>query len=145
MRRFLWLAVGPLLVVGVGVWLMVVLPEEGKPTKRMGKSGVVLPSGLEAELQEMIWDQPGQGLVYRFRFVAPAFEKADDMDIVMADLEFLCTNFALPKLANTGPMPNQVVVSLADKPSEFGQFDATVTQVFEAYSVKSGTCIWEMF
>ncbi len=145
MRRFLWLAVGPLLVVGVGVWLMLILPEEGKPTKRMGTSGVVLPSGLEAELQEMIWDQPGQGLVYRFRFVAPAFERADDMDIVMADLEYLCTNFALPKLANTGPMPNQVVVSLADKPSEFGQFDPTVTQVFEAYSVKSGTCIWEMF
>ncbi|MDF1669821.1 MAG: DUF6497 family protein [Roseovarius sp.] len=145
MRRFLWLAVGPLLVVGVGVWLMVVLPEESKPTKRMGASGVVLPSGLEAELQEMIWDQPGQGLVYRFRFVAPAFERADDMDIVMADLEYLCTNYALPKLANTGPMPNQVVVSLADKPSEFGRIDTSVTQVFEAYSVKNGTCIWEMF
>ena len=61
----------------------------------------------------------------------------------MADLEHLCNAYALPKIAdNTGPKPNQIIISLADKPSKFGQFDADVTQVFEAYRVESGACIW---
>ena len=146
MKRLLWLAVGPLFVIGVGAWLIWVLPEEEtKDIKRSAKAGLVLPSGLEVELQEMLWDRPGQGLVYRFRFVAPAFEQTNDMDQVMGDLEYLCTSYALPKLADTGPLPNQVIISLADKPSEFGQFDPSVTQVFEAYRVEDGACIWEMF
>jgi len=36
---------------------------------------IALPSGLEAHLQETISDQPGSGLVYRFRFVAPEFRR----------------------------------------------------------------------
>ena len=147
MKRVLWLAVGPVLVVAVGLWLVLVLPEdEDKASKEAGKAGVVtLPSGLQAELQEMIWNQPGQGLVYRFRFVAPDFKPGEDMDALMADMEHLCTRFALPKIASTGPAPNQIIISLADKPSEFGQFDPDVTQVFEAYRVETGACIWEMF
>lgn len=147
MKRLVWLAAGPLVVIAVGLALMLALPEEEVKGDypRVGKEGVILPSGLEAELQEMLWDRPGQGLVYRFRFVAPAFEQTENMEQVMGDLEYLCTHYALPKLANTGPMPNQVIVSLADKPSEFGEFDPDVTQVFEAYAVKDGTCIWEMF
>ncbi|MFK7941068.1 MAG: DUF6497 family protein [Roseovarius sp.] len=146
MKRLLWLAVGPVLVIAVGLWLIMVLPEEQvKDTKRMGKGTLVLPSGLQAELQEMIWDQPGQGLTYRFRFVAPAFVADGDMDALMTDLEHLCTRFALPKIANTGPSPNQIIISLADKPSEFGQFNPDVSQVFEAYRVEGDACIWEMF
>lgn len=106
---------------------------------------LVLPSGLEAQLQEMIWDRPGGGLVYRFRFVAPEFTGVGDIDVVMADLEFLCNNFAVPRLASTGPQPGKIIVSLADQPSEFGIFDPDITQIFEAYSVKNGVCIWEMF
>jgi len=146
MRRWLWLAVGPLLVLLVGGALLFLLPEEEVKSARTYDAGVVaLPSGLEAEFHEMLWDRPGQGLVYRFRFVAPKFEKTDDVDMLMADLQHLCTYYALPKLANTGPMPGQVIISLADKPSEFGQYDPDVTQVFEAYRVKDGACIWEMF
>ncbi len=146
MKRLLWLAVGPALVLAVGIWLVLVLPEEEvKDSARVGKAGAVLPSGLDAELQEMIWDQPGQGLVYRFRFVAPRFKADADMDRTMADLAYLCTEFALPKVAKTGPSPNQIIISLADKPSEFGQFDPNVTQVFEAYRIENGACIWEMF
>ncbi len=106
---------------------------------------VTLPSGLEATLQEMLWDRPGGGLVYRFRFVAEGFEGVDDIESVMADLEFLCNAYAIPRLANTGPKPGRVIVSLADQPSEFGVFDPEITQIFEAYSVQDNTCIWEMF
>lgn len=107
---------------------------------------IVLPSGLQAELQEMLWDRPGGGLVYRFRFVASEFTGADDaFDTAMADLEFLCNSYALPRVAGTGPQPGRIIISLADRPSEFGQFDPDVTQVFEAYTVENGACIWEMF
>lgn len=109
------------------------------------KEPLILPSGLEVEFHEMIWDRPGGGLVYRFRFVAAEFKGVDDLDVVMADLEFLCNDFALPRVANTGPQPGRVIVSLADQPSEFGVFDPDITQIFEAYSVKDGSCIWEMF
>ena len=110
-----------------------------------GEEAFDLPSGLTAQLQEMLWDRPGGGLVYRFRFVAPDFTGVADFDTVMGDLAFLCAEFALPKLANTGPQPSQIIISLADKPSEFGVYNPDVTQVFEAYSVENGTCIWEVF
>ena len=107
---------------------------------------VVLPSGLEVELQEMLWDRPGGGLVYRFRFVAPELSvKDEDFEALRADLEHLCNDFALPKLANVGPEPSQIIISLADRQSEFGVIDPDVTQVFEAYSVENGACIWEFF
>lgn len=105
-----------------------------------------LPSGLEAELQEMLWNRPGIGLTYRFRFVAPDFKGGDeDLEALSADLEFLCNDFALSRLSNQGPAPRQVIISLADRNSEFGVADPTVTQVFEAYRVENGVCIWEMF
>ncbi|EDM71744.1 hypothetical protein RAZWK3B_20366 [Roseobacter sp. AzwK-3b] len=106
---------------------------------------LVLPSGLEAGLQEVISDQPGQGLTYRFRFVAPEFTGKEEFDSIMADLEYLCMSYAIPRLPAIGPQPRQVVISLADHPAEFGVFDPDVTQVFEAYRIEDGTCIWEEF
>lgn len=106
---------------------------------------LVLPSGLEAGLQDVLSDRPGQGLTYRFRFVAPEFTGKEEFDSIMADLEYLCTTYAIPRLPNLGPKPRQVVISLADRPVEFGVMDADVPQVFEAYRVEDDTCIWEMF
>ena len=107
---------------------------------------VMLPSGLETRLQEMLWDRPGGGLVYRFRFVAEDFvPDVADFDLLQQDLAFLCNEFALPKVSNVGPVPGQIIISLADRDSEFGVFDPEVSQVFEAYSVDDGTCVWEVF
>lgn len=145
MMRWIWLAAGPVLVLGVGAALLLGMPGD-PPAGNMKKAGqVALPSGLEAELQEMLWDRPGGGLVYRFRFVAPRFSNPQELEVVGKDLEFLCNQVALPKLANTGPTPSQVIVSLSDKPSVFGEFTPDVIQVFEAFSINEGTCIWEMF
>ena len=84
-----------------------------------------------------------------FRFVAEGFAGVGDTDAqletVLADLVWLCESYALPRLANTGPIPARVVISLADRPSEFGVFDPDVIQVFEAYRPQEGACIWEMF
>jgi len=64
---------------------------------------------------------------------------------VMEDLDWLCVTYALPRLSNIGPQPGRVVISLADRPSEFGVYDPAVIQVFEAYRSEGDTCIWEMF
>jgi hypothetical protein len=106
-----------------------------------------LPSGLQARLHETLRDRrAGTGLIYRFRFVAAGFE-ADDagFDAVTADLEWLCTEYALPRIADMGPQPARVVISLADRPSGFGQDDTDAVQVFEAFRPEDGTCRWEMF
>lgn len=114
------------------------------PHAPQGSAPVVVPSGLEVTLQEMLWDRPGGGLVYRFRFVAPAFTGDESFETQSTDLEFLCNGFAVERLAEIGPMPSRIVISIADEPSEFGVFDADVTQVFESYSLQDGACVWEM-
>ncbi|MEI4231993.1 DUF6497 family protein [Roseovarius sp. D22-M7] len=106
-----------------------------------------LPSGLEARPQEVLRDRgAGTGLIYRFRFVARGFD-ADEaaFDQVSTDLEWLCTEYALPRIADMGPQPARVVISLADRPSTFGVRDADVVQVFESFRPEAGTCRWEMF
>jgi len=107
---------------------------------------LLLPSGLEARLLEVLTDRPGGGLTYRFRFVAEGFTGGEAaLEMVMGDMDYLCQTYAATRLPGIGPMPNRIVISLADRSSEFGVFDPEVTQVFEAYSVQDGVCIWEMF
>lgn len=106
-----------------------------------------LPSGLDARLQEVVTDRrAGSGLIYRFRFVAEGLDAGDAaFDQVTADLDWLCTEYALPRIADIGPRPGRVVISLADRPSAFGVHDPDIVQVFEAFRPADGTCNWEMF
>jgi len=60
------------------------------------------------------------------------------------DLAFLCNDYAVARLADIGPMPSRIVISLADRPSDFGAFDPAVAQVFESFSLEDAECIWEM-
>ena len=101
-----------------------------------------LPSGLEARLQEVLTDRPGDGLVYRFRFVAEGFVVSE---AVLADLSWLCESYALPRISSIGPQPTRIVISLADKSSDFGVYDPDVIQVFESFSLQGGACAWELF
>ncbi|MEO1139090.1 MAG: DUF6497 family protein [Pseudomonadota bacterium] len=106
---------------------------------------LVLPSGIEAYLQEALRDYVGDGLVYRFRFVSGAFTGTETFETQSQDLEFLCNSFAVSQLSGAGAVPSRVVISLADQPSEFGQFDPDIIQIFESFSLQDGACIWEMF
>lgn len=106
---------------------------------------LVLPSGLEAYMQEALREYVGDGLVYRFRFVAPAFTGTEAFEVQSQDLEFLCNRVAVDRVTGTGPVPSRVVISLADEPSEFGQFDPDIAQIFESFSLADDACIWEMF
>lgn len=105
-----------------------------------------LPSGGVARLQDSLSDRPGPGLIYRFRFVQHGFEVTEGgFNAVMSDLQYLCDSYAAPRLPTVGPQPDQVVISLAGAETVFGEPTPGVTQVFEAFRVENGVCIWEEF
>lgn len=105
-----------------------------------------VPSGLAVSFHDMLWDEPGSGLVYRFRFLAPGIAAQEtDYEAVAADMDKLCTDFAIPRLAQTGPQPSRIVITLMSEPVEFGVMTPGVTQFFESYSIDGPLCIWEAF
>ncbi|MFW2544592.1 DUF6497 family protein [Primorskyibacter sp. 2E107] len=107
---------------------------------------VAVPSGLDVRFHDLIWDEPGSGLTYRFRFLAPQIAEGEtEYETVAADMEALCTEYALPRLAGTGPQPGRIVITLMSEPVEFGVMTPDAVQFFESYSVDGAVCIWEAF
>lgn len=112
-------------------------------------AAIVLPSGQSVTLVETIWNTPGpQGMVTRFRFLAPEINpERGFVDFAQAvdDIAWLCQNFALDRVVQSGPLPSQVIVSLADRDLPFGEAAPEATQYFEAFRIENGSCIWEVF
>lgn len=110
---------------------------------------IEVPSGQPVTLMDVVMSAPGpDGLTARFRFLAPAIARDTgtvDFDTASLDMQHLCQTYALARIANTGPQPSQVVISLSDRAVPFGEADPEATQFFEAYRVEDGTCIWEAF
>ena len=110
---------------------------------------IVVPSGQEVRFLDTILAEPGpEGLTQRFRFIAPAIARAGgtiDAETAQADMEVLCNDFALPRLAQTGPVPAQVIIVLSDREVAFGEPAPEATQYFEAYSIDGDRCVWEPF
>lgn len=110
---------------------------------------IPVPSGQTVILQDVIWNEPGaEGLTVRFRFVAPAIARDGGtvpFETAVWDMLALCQTYVLPRIAETGPTPAQVIVSMSDIPVDFGEAVPEATQFFEAYSIEDGNCIWEAF
>ncbi|MEZ5771732.1 MAG: DUF6497 family protein [Defluviimonas denitrificans] len=110
---------------------------------------IVVPSGQEVRFLDTILAEPGpEGLTQRFRFIAPAIARAGGTigaEAAQADMEALCNEFALPRLAQTGPVPAQVIIVLSDREVAFGEPAPEATQYFEAYSIDGDRCVWEPF
>lgn len=110
---------------------------------------VAVPSGQSVTLLDVIRDAPGPGgTALRFRFVAPAIARAGgtvNFDTAISDMLHLCQNYALPRLAEFGPAPGQVIISLSDVAVPFGAAAPEATQFFESFSIADGDCIWEPF
>jgi hypothetical protein len=88
----------------------------------------------------------GEGApIVRARYVAEALEAGATLDEVSADLEYLCNADALPRIGEAAGEGVRIIVSLGDRPSDFGVPSPDVRQVFEAFTVESGLCIWEAF
>ena len=65
-------------------------------------------------------------------------------DPVHADIVWLCENWVLPRLKAPSPLPAQVIISIADRPTQFGAFDPEAVQLFEAFTPTDDrtACIW---
>lgn len=122
--------------------------DDSTQTMRDGRA-IVTPSGQTVTLAEVVWAAPGpEGLTTRFRFVAPAIAVEGGtvgFDAAAEDMLWLCQTFALPRIALTGPVPAQIVISLSDRDVAFGQAAPEATQFFEAYSIEDGVCVWQVF
>lgn len=107
---------------------------------------ITMPSGLAATLGDVVWNERTPDLAYRFRFVAPELrDRVFDPDAMVADMIFLCEQVALPRIANTGPAPEHVIISLADRLVEFGVYDPDVSQFFESFVPQGDRCEWELY
>ncbi|MDW3222680.1 MAG: DUF6497 family protein [Paracoccaceae bacterium] len=104
------------------------------------------PSGQPVDLFDVLIEEVGTETWLRFRFLAPQIAK-DGGTITFTqaepDLEFLCTEVALPYIAEFDLSPEIVAVMLSDQPIEFGVSDPEVTQFIDLFRVTSGTCVWE--
>ncbi len=110
---------------------------------------IKVPSGQNVTFIDVVRDAPGPGgLTYRFRFLAPDIARADGTvtdEIAFDDMAALCDAYALPRLADTGPAPAQIIISLSDRLVDFGVPNPDATQFFEAFRPEGDICIWEGF
>ena len=107
-----------------------------------------MPSGQSVTLHEVLVDTVSGENWLRFRFIAPSINKDVGglaYDSAFEDIEHLCTEIAVPYIAEYNLKSDLVVVSIADQKIEFGETNPDATQFFEAFRVKSDVCIWEAF
>ena len=105
-----------------------------------------VPSGQPVELQEVLVDDVGGQTWLRFRFVAPEIARdggSIDNEAAAPDMMHLCVSVALPYITQYDLDGQIIVVSLADRVTEFGVPDPDATQFFEAFRADGDTCIWE--
>lgn len=108
---------------------------------------LVLPSGGTVTAHDVIWGEPGPaGLTVRFRFLDPSLAArvdAADFDGMEADTAYLCETYAIERISDMGPAPNQIIISIADRELPFGEPAPEAAQIFEAYGFDGTRCTWE--
>jgi hypothetical protein len=110
-----------------------------------GGETVTLPSGRTVTLLDVITNAPGvDGAAARFRFIAPGL-RAGEAEAWSDDMLALCETYALPRVRDNVPAPQQIIISLSDRAVPFGEAAPDAVQFFEAYAPKGDACIWEMF
>jgi hypothetical protein len=110
---------------------------------------IEVPSGQTVTLLDVITNVPGpEGLATRFRFLAPAIARAGgtvDAETAAADMDFLCQSYALDKIADMGPQPAQIIISMSDIDVPFSEARPDATQYFNSYSIADGSCVWDVY
>ena len=77
-------------------------------------------------------------------FVDPAGAGKTFADMV-ADLQYLCDNVALPSLAANKWAGGEVILSVSNIEIDFGETAPDVTQFFQPYEISGEACIWGDF
>ncbi len=110
---------------------------------------ITVPSGQELRLQDVIIDAHGpNGAALRFRFLAPQIAREGGnivAETATTDMRALCDSFVLPRLAELDGDAPQIILSMSDVAVPFGEAAPEATQFFEAFSIKDGVCIWEIY
>jgi Family of unknown function (DUF6497) len=109
---------------------------------------VPVPSGQPVVLQDVVWSiAPFQPVRLRFRFVAPEIRVGGSVDFAAAaaDMMALCMGFARDTMAAEGPVVQDIIISMAEKPVTFGETLPDVVQFFEAFKIKGDTCTRELY
>jgi hypothetical protein len=105
---------------------------------------LVLPSGLEVERIEVIWDE--DMMLGRFRYLAPEIAaRGFDLGTLRPDMDALCRTVALPETRAARPDWDEVVISFSSVAIPFGEADPEVVQSFEGYRLQGEGCIWTQF
>jgi hypothetical protein len=115
-----------------------------------GAEGLRMPSGAEAVALDQIWDEDMD--MIRLRYIVPRLAEpggtylADGAGL-FADMQWLCGQ-ALAGLPQAGSDPaadgwRGAIVTLLDRPLEFGQRDPDVVQVFESFVFGTDGCDWD--
>ena len=121
-------------------------PLAGAAAAGVQEENPAVPSGNEVYLQEILYEtRDDTSRVVRLRYVMPLIRQGVGFAEIEDDFFHLCFGVALPYLAIEGEEVDQVIISIADRETDFGVRDPLATQFFEAYSVENGTCIWEGF
>lgn len=105
-----------------------------------------VPSGQPVHLSDVLLDNNPGELWVRFRFIAPKIGSTVGRigyDVAAADMEHLCQTLAVAYVSKHELDPARVVISLSDRPIEFGRSTPDATQFFEAYRLEQSQCIWE--
>ncbi len=102
-----------------------------------------IPSGQSITLHEVLTDTVANEDWVRFRFIAPEITRDGDYEQTANDMTHLCDETAIPYLTEYKLTADVIVISLADRETEFGQADPDAIQFFEAFRVQDNTCIWE--
>lgn len=119
----------------------------GAATAGDWEESLAVPSGFELSLQEVIYETlQDNTAVARFRYVMPIIgQEGISFDDVEPDFLYLCETHARRSLEKADKTVDQIIISLADRETEFGTVSHVATQFFEAYRVENGACIWEGF
>lgn len=105
-----------------------------------------VPSGNDIQLQEILFETRDDATrVVRFRYVMPLIRQGVAFADIEQDFFHLCIGVAVPYLAIQNETVDQVIISMADRETDFGVISHLAQQYFEAFSVQDGTCIWEGF
>lgn len=101
-----------------------------------------VPSGLEVTVWDRFEEEDG---TVRFRFLAPGIAQGSQGEEAASDMQVLCDTYVLENLPDPAHPPQQVIVTLMEKPIELGDSRPDVVQFFEAFTFEDGKCVWEMF
>ncbi len=111
-------------------------------TSLLAAQHIPVPSGAAVYHQETLLDKRDTPAALRFRYVQLDLAQDADFFTVSEDLFALCQTHAVPNMGDNGAEVGQIIVSLANEETIFGETRPDVVQMFEVFTYTKGQCAW---